>query len=300
MEALNTKSSPKQEYTFSDGDFQKISTFAKARFGLDLQPSKKPLVYSRVSKRLRALKLDCFSEYCALLQSDQLDQEVNHLLSALTTNVTQFFREKHHFEYLIDKVAPQLIQRAQSGETVRIWSAARSAGQEAYCIAAALLTVAPRAIDLDIRILATDIDPRMIAQAKCGQYSLEQRTAIPEKFRQLMLRKPASPDHLEMSEEVKSLISFAELNLIDDWPMRRKFDVIFCRNAAIYFDKATQARLWSRFADALISGGHLMIGHSERLNGAAETQFQSVGITTYAKQTTAAKQTRQSTEESKS
>jgi chemotaxis protein methyltransferase CheR len=273
----------RQEFPFSDSDFHVISNFAKTQFGLDLQVSKKPLVYSRVAKRLRAHGFGNFAEYCKLLQDDPADEEVNHLLSALTTNVTHFFREKHHFEYLMHHVAPALIERAQAGETIRIWSAACSAGQEAYCIAAALLTVAPQLPELDVRILATDIDPRMIDTAKKAEYALDQKQAIPDPFKKIMVGETTSAGQIRMADNLRAIISFAELNLIHEWPMRRKFDVIFCRNAAIYFDKKTQATLWSRFANVLTDDGHLMIGHSERLSGSAEGQFRSVGITTYKK-----------------
>ena len=283
MNSVSTKDTAQPDYKFSDSDFQVIAALAKDRFGLDLQPSKKPLVYSRLSKRLRVLGLGCFSEYCKLLKGDQTEQEINHLLSALTTNVTHFFREMHHFDYLVENIAPRLVQRAQAGERIRLWSAACSAGQEAYCIAAVLLSIERQIADLDIRILATDIDPKMIAVAKGARYSIEQRQAIPERFRQFMLDAASGQSQIEMSSEVRNIISFAELNLIETWPMRGKFDVIFCRNAAIYFDKKTQETLWDRFADVLLPGGHLMIGHSERLSGRAESQFQSIGITAYSK-----------------
>lgn len=276
-----TRTSHTSEFSFSDADFHLISNFAKERFGLDLQLSKKPLVYSRVSKRLRELGYNTFLEYCNLLKEDNNEQEVNQLISALTTNVTHFFREHHHFEYLAERIAPELIRRAQAGETIRIWSAACSAGQEAYCIAAIFLALEPKLLELDIRILATDIDPKMIKAAKLACYAMDQQKAIPVNFQSLMISKTASLGQIRMSDSLQLLISFAELNLIQDWPMRRKFDVIFCRNAAIYFGKETQATLWGRFAGALKEDGHLMIGHSERLSGKAEGLFRSVGITTY-------------------
>lgn len=273
-----------QEYKFSDSDFRLIADFAKQRFGLDLQPSKKPLVYSRVSKRLRVLGLNRFSDYCAHLEGGASESEIAHLLTSLTTNVTHFFREKHHFEFLATQIAPDLVKRAAAGEKIRIWSAACSAGQEAYCIAATLLSVAPKLGDQDVRILATDIDPNMIAKAKAARYPAEQLQAIPPAYHSIMLAPRRQPDEIMMAEKISSLISFAELNLISDWPMQRQFDVIFCRNAAIYFDKQTQSKLWDRFANMLKPGGHLMIGHSERLSGRAEQSLKSVGITTYAKQ----------------
>jgi chemotaxis protein methyltransferase CheR len=272
-----------QDYPFSDADFRLIAEVAKVRFGLDLASSKKPLVYSRLAKRLRALNLHDFAGYCRKLQDDQAADEIAHFLSALTTNVTHFFREMHHFQFLADTLAPHLIAKAKSGEEVRIWSAACSAGQEAYCIAAALLLVEPRITDFNIRILATDIDPKMISVAKSGEYDTEQLQAIPPEFRSTMIGSTTSDTKLQMHSRLSELISFAELNLIARWPMQKQYDVIFCRNVAIYFDKATQATLWQRFGEVLKNDGHLMIGHSERLSGPAITQFQSVGVTTYTK-----------------
>lgn len=276
------------EFSFSDNDFQMIADLANERYGLYLQLSKKALVYSRLAKRLRALQLPNFETYCALLDGKEGDEEQVHLLSALTTNVTHFFREMHHFDYLGNTVATALLARAREGHSVRIWSSACSAGQEAYSIAATLMTAVPDIARYDLKILATDIDPKIIQTAKRGFYSADQLDAIPAQFRSRILTKTCGPTgDIEIHPDLRKMISFGELNLIKDWPMRRRFDVIFCRNAAIYFDKRTQSRLWQRFADHLIPGGHLMIGHSERLSGPAKECFKSVGITTYAKIDTA-------------
>ncbi len=271
------------EFSFSDKDFQRIADIANARYGLFLQPSKKALVYSRLAKRLRALTLPSFEAYCALLDRPEGEDEQSHLLSALTTNVTHFFREMHHFDYLKTKIAPDLIKRAKAGEEIRLWSSACSAGQEAYCLAAVLLAAAPDAARHNIKVLATDIDGKVVAQARAGRYPADQLNAIPADWRKVLLAPTRRGDDLEISAELRKLVTFGELNLIGQWPMKRKFDVIFCRNAAIYFDKTTQARLWKRFAEVLRPGGHLMIGHSERLSGPAEAQFRSTGITTYQK-----------------
>lgn len=276
------------DFTFSDKDFKQIADLANDRYGLFLQPSKKALVYSRLAKRLRALKLSSFEAYCAFLDQPEGDAEQVHLLSALTTNVTHFFREMHHFDYLKDEIAPDLIARAKAGETIRIWSSACSAGQEAYCLAAVLLSVAPDAGRHNIKILATDIDAKIVETARAARYPADQLTAIPTEWRKILLASARPGAELEISADVRRMITFGELNLIGDWPMKRKFDVIFCRNAAIYFDKSTQARLWQRFAEILHPGGHLMIGHSERLNGPAQSALQNVGITTYQKRTGAA------------
>lgn len=271
------------DFSFSDADFHMIADFAKRSFGLDLQMSKKPLVYSRISKRLKALGLQEFSAYCDHLGNPSGAPEIRHLLTALTTNVTHFFREMHHFEYLAKTLVPVLRKRALAGESIRLWSSACSAGQEAYCMAAVLLREAPEMRDLDVRILATDIDPDMIALAKAGRYPADQLTAIPSPYRDIMLSGQSGHDQIIIAEPVRQLVYFSELNLIADWPIRRQYDVIFCRNVAIYFDKTTQADLWARFARVLAPQGHLMIGHSERVNGPATQLLTSVGITTYTK-----------------
>ena len=285
LAAQQSSTTSREEFTFSERDFQMISELANARYGLFLQPSKKALVHSRLAKRLRALNLDSFEAYCDLLQRSEGDAEQTHLLSALTTNVTHFFREAHHFAYLKDKIAPILAAKAKSGAPVRLWSAACSTGQEAYSIAATLLDAEPGLDRFDVKILATDIDPKVVETARIGRYPTEQIAAIPDPWRRVLTRGASDRSaDFTMDNTLKSMISFGELNLIADWPMQRSFDVIVCRNAAIYFDKSTQARLWQRFAKALGDDAHLMIGHSERLRGPAEALFKSVGITTYQKQ----------------
>jgi chemotaxis protein methyltransferase CheR len=276
---------PTSEISFSDADYAAIAAFAKKRFGLDLQASKKPLVYSRLSKRLRALGLDNFEDYCRCLNTGEDADEESHLLSALTTNVTQFFREPHHFAFIREKFGPEIVARASAGKPVRIWSAACSTGEEAFSLAATLQSVLPRIDGMDVRILATDIDPVVIAKAESAIYPKDQLGQIPVAFRNQMLSPTASADHFEIKPSLRKLIRFGQLNLMSEWPMRNPFDLIMCRNAAIYFDKPTQSRLWQRFATCLHPGAHLMIGHSERLTGEAGALFDSVGVTTYRKRT---------------
>lgn len=271
------------EVGFSDEDFARIAKLAKTDYGLNIGITKKPLVYSRLVARVRMLKLNSFSDYCAILETKSSREELSHLLSALTTNVTHFFREIHHFEYLAEKILPNLIRRAEQGESIRIWSSACSAGQEAFSIAATLLKYRQDISKLDVRILATDIDTKMIKHARSAKYHTEQLEAIPKDFRKIMLAGIEGKGTLDISPRIQEIVTFSELNLIDHWPLKRKCDVIFCRNAAIYFDKPTQARLWHRFAEQLKDGGYLMIGHSERINGVATDLFESVGVTTYRK-----------------
>lgn len=263
---------------FTDADFAAIAKRAQADFGLHLPESKKDLVYSRLSKRLRQLGLQDFRAYCALLEGPDAGDERTQMLSALTTNVTQFFREAHHFGMLRDTVLPPLVKAAREKRRVRIWSAGCSAGQEPYSIAFTLLDLCPEAAKLDIRILATDVDPQILARAEAGVYPAEERKALPEAARRLI--DPVDGG-FSIGAKAREIIRFGELNLMFDWPMRGNFDIIFCRNVAIYFDKPTQARLWQRFAGLIPAGGHLFIGHSERVAGPAEAAFRSIGVTAY-------------------
>ena len=283
--ALREENHPgNRDFRFSDAEFDMIAALANAKYGLFLQPSKKALVYSRLAKRLRALNLPEFADYCALLESPDGAVEHQYFLTALTTNVTHFFREMHHFDFLAEQVLPQLIEKCHAGQPVRIWSAACSSGQEAYCIAATALRADPTIGKYDFRILATDIDPQMIAIAKQAEYPHDQLEAIPKAWRDLLTDGSVSgADNFGISPNIRKMVRFGELNLMDAWPMKRPFDIIFCRNAAIYFDKTTQAKLWQRFAAGMTEGGHLMIGHSERLSGPAQAVLKSVGITTYQK-----------------
>lgn len=271
-----------REFPFSEEQFEAIAKRARERFGLDLAPSKQSLVYSRLARRLRALKLRGFAEYLALLDGDGGEGEEIEMISALTTNVTHFFRESHHFDQLRDEVLPPLLERARKGGRVRLWSAGCSAGQEAWSMAFTVLDLCPEAPRLDLRILATDIDPAILARAEAGHYAPEEAEILPERLRSQMM-EPVGADRITIKPDARALVRFGRLNLIDDWPVKGPFDTIFCRNVAIYFDKPTQERLWSRFTTILEPGGTIFIGHSERLSGPAAKQVHPTGITTYRK-----------------
>jgi chemotaxis protein methyltransferase CheR len=270
------------EFVFTEGDFRKIAAMVHGDAGIALHETKATLVYSRLAKRLRALGLASFQDYCALVAASDGVDERQRMLAALTTNVTRFYREPHHFDHLRDKVLPPLLSAARAGGKIRIWSAACSSGQEPYSAAMIILSAAPDAASLDIKILATDIDPNMVAEARQGIYAPSLLTGIPDEHRRRWTAPSAHrPGSVQIAEEARALITFNELNLIGDWPMKGRFDAIFCRNVAIYFDDDTQARLWSRFAPMLKVGGHLYIGHSERVAGPAASAFEPDGITTY-------------------
>ena len=269
-------------YAFSDDDFTLIAGLAHRDFGLHLTLAKKDLVYTRLSKRLRQLGLTDFKSYCRLVAAENSDDERLQMLSALTTNVTHFFREGHHFDTLRQTILPPLIEAARKGQRVRIWSAGCSAGQEPYSLAFTVLSLCPQASQLDIRILATDVDPVILDRAREGTYDTEELSALPDAV-QAQFTASAGKNRFSIAANARALITFAELNLMSAWPVSGPFDVIFCRNVAIYFDKPTQERLWSRFADLLPVGSHMFIGHSERISGPAASCFQAAGVTTYRK-----------------
>ncbi len=250
------------EFPFTRADFRAIAELLYAMAGITLPEHKATLVYSRLAKRVRALRLGSFQAYRALLDSPEGEDERMNMLAALTTNVTRFFREPHHFDHLRDHVIAPLADAVRAGRRLRVWSAGCSSGQEPYSIALTILGVIPEAARLDVRILATDIDPNVVATARQGVYSDEQVEPVPADLRQRFMERRGSD--WAVAAAARSLVVANQLNLMGDWPMKGRFDVIFCRNVVIYFDEPTQARMWSRFEPLLNPGGRLYVGHSER------------------------------------
>ncbi|MDX8353345.1 protein-glutamate O-methyltransferase [Cognatiyoonia sp. IB215182] len=270
----------KGDFDLSQSDFERIAQVAKVGWGLNLDKAKRPLIKSRLMKRLRALELPDFATYCELIEAKD-QNEIGHFITALTTNVTSFYREAHHFEYLENGVIPDLIERAKQGERVRLWSAGCSSGQEPYSLAGSLLSFDKQASSYDLKILATDIDALVLEKAKRGAYPQDDCTFPSPSHESRILKPDADGSQREVHEALKSLISFRHLNLVDQWPISGKFDVIMCRNVAIYFDKPTQARLWSRFRQCLQPNAHLFIGHSERIADPDAIGLKVAGTTTY-------------------
>jgi chemotaxis protein methyltransferase CheR len=278
-----------EDFAFTNDDFGRIAALLQRQSGIHLQTSKAALVYSRLAKRLRALGLESFNEYCKLVAADA-DERMN-MLAALTTNVTRFFREPHHFEHLKSRVLPPLLDAARKGAAVRLWSAGCSSGQEPYSIALTILSLMPDAASHDIKILATDIDPNMVARGRSGIYSPAELREAPVELKRRWFEAAAGAErgHLRANDALRALVSFRELNLIGHWPMRGPFHAIFCRNVVIYFDESTQSQLWSRIAPLLSRDGCLYIGHSERVSGPALGSLDSIDITTYRKRSGARK-----------
>ncbi len=270
------------EYPLDAGDFRRIAAMLHADAGIALHESKATLVYSRLAKRLRALRLGSFADYCDLVASPDGVVERREMLAALTTNVTRFFREPHHFEHLKTNVLPPLLEQARRGGRVRLWSAASSSGQEPYSIALTVLQLMPEAAELDVRILATDIDPNMVAAGRAGTYPAAALADVPPDLRRRWFTPlPEERGSMRAGEALRSLVTFQEMNLIGTWPMRGRFQAIFCRNVVIYFEEETQTRIWSRMVPLLDPSGVLYIGHSERVLGDAAPLLRAEGITTY-------------------
>lgn len=274
-----------KEFEFDDADYRFISEIIHGKAGIVLNVNKKNMVYSRLARRLRELRLSTFSDYCALLRSDGGTVEMGFLINALTTNLTKFFREAHHFDHLVQTAMPEFeAKAAKTGEKrLRVWSAGCSSGEEPYSIAIALRQGFPRLGSWDARILATDLDTSMVAKAREGVYGREAIADLPANtLARSFTRLQNKGGAMCVIEEIKQLIAFKQLNLLDHWPMTGKFDVIFCRNVMIYFDEPTRDKLIKRFHELLKPGGWLYIGHSETLLD-RHSNFTLTGRTTYFK-----------------
>jgi chemotaxis protein methyltransferase CheR len=270
-----------REFVFRSEDFRHIAAMLHADSGIFLSEQKESLVYSRLVKRLRALQLSSFKDYCALVASPAGAEERQKMLAALTTNVTRFFREPHHFQHLKDVILPPLLQAAKRGGRVRIWSAGCSKGQEPYSIAMTILSLMPDANNYDVKILATDIDPYVLQEGREGVYEKSELDDMPKAERSRFFTAEGGNAMWSVSDEMRQLVSFKELNLIGQWPVKGPFDVLFCRNVVIYFNEETQSKIWVRFASLLKPTGLLCIGHSERLSGPVVPRFKPTGTTMY-------------------
>ncbi|WKE67058.1 protein-glutamate O-methyltransferase CheR [Gallaecimonas kandeliae] len=258
---------PPEGFAFTAADFAFIRQRIFALAGIRLLDHKDKLVYSRLSRRIRELGLHSFAQYCQLLERQPAEQ--THFVNALTTNKTQFFREQHHFAFLAE-----LAERHPA--PLRLWSAACSTGEEPYSIAAQLVALGRH----QDKVLATDLNTQVLAAAEAGLYDLGDAAAIPQAIRHsgFLKGKGAQAGWMKPRQAVRALVSFRRLNLMDDWPFREPFDVIFCRNVMIYFDKATQSKLLGRFRQHLRAGGYLLLGHAEGMDK-GQPGYRSLGHT---------------------
>jgi chemotaxis protein methyltransferase CheR len=254
-----------QEFELSEAVFHRLRELVHRYTGISLADSKRELVYGRLARRLRALKLNSFADYCVLLERGPSD-EVQELTNAITTNLTSFFREGHHFQQLAGEILPQIEANRAAAKRIRLWSAGCSTGEEPYSIAMIMREKLAHLRDWDVKLLATDIDSKVVETASAGVYGEDRFKGVsPERLKRWFSPAMGRPTQNEASRELKSLITFKQLNLFDSWPMKGPFDVIFCRNVVIYFDKQTQRGLFERMAELQEPGAWLIIGHSESL-----------------------------------
>ncbi|HEY8327013.1 MAG TPA: protein-glutamate O-methyltransferase [Rhodanobacter sp.] len=268
-----------------DADFQYLRAFVLEHCGIALGEHKRQLVQGRLFRRLRALGLPNFGSYCELLRRDP-HGELGELASAISTNVTSFFREVHHYDLLANELLPRwLREKRREGDRLRIWSAGCSTGEEPYALAMVLAeAIEQSGSRLDAKILATDLSPQALETARKGVYPLERIAGIsPERCRRWMLRGEGAYEGLAcVHPRLRELVTIEPLNLLHPWPMRGPFDAIFCRNVVIYFDQPTKQRLFHRYAELLSAGGYLFLGHSESLHGVND-EFELIGRTVYRK-----------------
>jgi chemotaxis protein methyltransferase CheR len=265
------------DLALSEREFARVKKRVHEKAGIALSDAKRTLVVSRLSKLVRALGLPSFEAYLDHLETAASPEDRQDFVNALTTNLTRFYREEHHFTHLREHVG-RLIAARPRGTRLRIWSAGCSTGQEPYTIALDLIAAYPELRRWDFRILATDIDTAVIARAAQGLYPEQELAGLDAERCRLFERGPQG--HVRIPAAARELVAFRALNLMADWPMKGPFDAVFCRNVAIYFDKPTQARLFSRFAGLLAPEAFLYIGHSEIL-GAGSEGFRLVGKTIY-------------------
>ncbi len=283
MNAL-TKTQRPAEYSLSDAQFKFICDKVYDMTGIVLDERKREMVYRRLMRRTRELKLRSFDAYCRLLLDDG-GVEIPNFTNAITTNLTSFFRESHHFDYLAETFLPHHVEKYRHTYRLRIWSAACSTGEEAYSLA---ITLLDSPVDLtsnwDVKILATDLDTDVLSKAKAGVYNDDRIESLPKPMIKKWFRKGTGSrlNQVKVSPDLTSLITFKQLNLLHQWPMQGPFDVIVCRNVLIYFDKPTQEKLIHRFHQILRPGGLLILGHSESLSK-SQTEFRLMGRTVFEK-----------------
>lgn len=271
-----------REFIFTDEDFEALRSLVKEVTGITLGDMKRELVYGRLSRRLRALGLRSFAEYRRLLCSAEGAEELEGFTNAVTTNLTAFFREGHHFDYLRDRVLLPRRADPSASRRLRIWSAGCSTGEEPYSIAMTVAESIPDWQRWDIRILATDLDSEVLARGRRGRYREDRLRGMSPARVARFFDEDNGPEgrSYSVTEDIASMVTFGRLNLMDELPMRGPLDVIFCRNVVIYFDKPTQRDLFARVERLQRAGDTLFLGHSESLFNVSDA-WRLVDKTTY-------------------
>lgn len=268
-----------REFVMTEGDFSEIASLALEHTGIVLAEHKKDMVYGRIARRIRHRGFRSFRQYLDYFKANT-DEEMSDFVNALTTNLTSFFREPHHFQFIQQKWLPELIKHAPRERRLRIWSAGCSIGQEVYSIAISLKQAGMPA-SWDCKLLATDLDSNVLDTGRQGIYPAAAIENLSDELRKRYFDLLPSSE-IQVKENIRKMVYFKRLNLLRSWPINGPFDAIFCRNVVIYFNKDTQRQLFDRYADLLPTGGHLFIGHSENLHGITQ-RFESLGHTIYRK-----------------
>lgn len=265
---------PQRDFHFTDHDFQRIRKLIHDHAGIALSDAKRDLVYSRLTRRLRANGIPDFNRYLGFLEGNA--QEWEAFVNSLTTNLTSFFRESHHFPLLSEHIR-QVMQR----QPLQLWCSAASTGEEAYSMAITMAELYGH-LKLPVRILATDIDTSVLEKAAAGVYEAEKVEKLPkETVERYFLREGKDGKRLKIRSELRSMITFRKLNLLDArWAIQGPFEAIFCRNVMIYFDKPTQHAILKKFVPLLRQDGLLFAGHSESFYQAGDV-FKLRGKTVY-------------------
>lgn len=273
----------KKEFAFTDEHFNHIRDIVTEHSGIVLSGAKRDMVYSRLVRRLRKTGVTNFDDYCRLLEN-QDHEEFTHFSNAITTNLTSFFRENHHFEILADTTLPEIMLRNKASKTIRVWSAGCSTGMESYSIAMVLKEVIPENQGWDVKILATDLDTNVLETAYNGIYKEDSVTGVTDArmSRWFMRGRGENSDKLKVSKDLRNIITFNQLNLLNPFPFKGPVDIIFCRNVVIYFDKPTQRVLFDKFADIHTNDSYLFIGHSETLYNVTD-RYKLIRNTVYKK-----------------
>ena len=275
--SLGNREQGAREFSFSPADFQRISKLIYQYAGISLSPVKQDMVYSRLARRLRATGKSSFSDYLDALEKDR-GEEWERFVNSLTTNLTSFFREPHHFPIFADH-----LRKIGTRRPIRVWCSAASTGEEPYSIA---ITVAETfgTNASQVAIFASDLDTNVLATAEKGVYPIERVEKLaPERLRRFFLRGTGSQEgYVAVRPEIRRMVQFQRINLLDaSYAVKGPLDVIFCRNVMIYFDKPTQYKILSRFAPMMQTDGLMFAGHSESFLHAADL-FKSLGKTVYA------------------
>jgi chemotaxis protein methyltransferase CheR len=272
-----------EAHSLNEQDFKFICKLVYDATGIVLSEGKREMIYRRLMRRLRETRLPSFKAYCDLLR-DPSANELPNFINSITTNLTSFFRENHHFEFLSKQLLPELLQESTGNQRIRIWSSACSTGEEPYSIAMTMLEALGNELGrCDAKLLATDLDTDVLHRAESGIYNSDRLENMPlQQKKQWFLKNRQDPNQFKIHNQVKSLITFKQLNLLEDWPMKGPFDMIFCRNVLIYFDRATQQNIIQRMHALLKPNGVLALGHSENI-GDSSGLFKNIGRTLFRK-----------------